>query len=337
VSRQQTPLPGAPLFVGTFEVTAGPAGEFALDVGSNEDAEVSSALPAMQILSFNGEEREVLEGTGQQIAEFMDQHGGQLEIEVIGRITPEPICRTFSADGNEEILRFPYTNRYSEELEVASQQLNTLWSPSGEPVPPRTFVNSDSTFATGYYGFEHPISEFTWRDAQGREYVSALWRILGAEQSVESLKDDLMWCTASGEFNGCIEFSAEATGRPFAQATSTMSKLSRSAAKAKAKGLWRPKGKLRIPYYERAAQALSAIRRILNGLPPNRYICAGATPPQCVTATYPKAELLQEFDHFLKVKLPKGLQHLVRLYPAERKAFIAELNKQPDRYVSCSQ
>jgi hypothetical protein len=337
VFRQQTPLPGAPLFVGTFAVTAGPVGEFALDVDSNADAGVSSALPAIQILSFNGEAREVLEGTGEQVAEFASQHGGQLEIEVIGRITPEPVCRTYSSEDGQEVLRFPYTQRYTEDLEVDSPQLNTLWSPSGVPAPPRLFVRTGEALPAGYYGFEHPISEFTWRDAQGREHVSALWRIIGAEQSAESLKDDLMWCTASGEFSGCIEFSLEMSNRIFAQAVSTVSSLSRAAEKAKIKGLWRPKGKLRKPYFARAAQALRTIRKILSGLLPNRYICSGQTPPRCTTAIYPKAELLQQFDYFLKVKLPKGLQHLVRLYPAERKAFIAELNKQPDRYVSCSQ
>ncbi len=337
VFREQTPLPGAPLFFGTVEVTAGPDGEFAVDAKSDEDASVSSALPAMQILSFNGEEQEVLEGNGQEIADFAGARGGQLVIEVTGRITPEPLCRTFSSENGQEVLRFPYTHRYSEDLEVESQQLNTLWSPDGVAAPPRMFMRSDTNLPPGYFGFEHPMTSFVWLDTEGRERVNALWRIVGAEQAVDSLKDDVVWCTVSGEFDGCIEFSAEMNNRIFAQMVSTVSKLSRAAVRAKTKGLWRPKGKLRIPYHARAALSLRTIRQILNGLLPNRYICSGAAPPRCVTATYPKIELLQQFDSFLKVKLPKGLQHLVRLYPAERKAFIVELNKQPDRYVSCSQ
>jgi hypothetical protein len=170
-------------------------------------------------------------------------------------LRPEPLCRTFSSENGEEVLRFPYTNRHSQDLEVDSQQLNTLWSVDEAAAPPRVFLLSDSTFSDGDYGFEHPIRLFTWLDAGGLERVSALWRIVGAEQGIEALKEDIGWCTVTGEFKDCVGFSPDMNNRIFAQMLSTVSKLSRAAvrAKAKAKGLWRSKGKLHIPYHARAA------------------------------------------------------------------------------------
>jgi len=334
---EETPLPYAPLVFGSLAVTADPDGRFEVSVRSNEDASVSSGLPALQILDFNGEVTEVLTGTGQQIAEFAAAYDSELRVNAISRIKPENMCRTFSSDTGEEALRFPYTSRYSEQLEVTSANLNTLFSISGAPYPLSLFEASSVELPDGFYGFEWPLSHFVWIGSDGTERVSAAWKILGKQSQVEDRKSDVPWCAGAGGLDQCVPYSGDLNNRIFRQAVSTVTALSRAAVRAKAQGIWKPTGRLRIPFFKRAAQSLSKIRFILSQLLPNRFICPGAAPPQCVVATFPKAELMREFESMLTVKWPRGLLHLRKTFPKERQAFRNELARQPDKYASCSE
>jgi hypothetical protein len=336
VVTENTPLPWAPLLFGRLSVTAGPEGEFEVSVPAERDASVASGLEALRIIDFNGEEMEVLPGTGAEIYQFAMDRGSELIVNAISRIIPGPMCRSFSEQNGEEVLRFPYTNRYFKQLEVASPLLNTVWSISGTPAPASVFEASPETLEDDYYGFEWPISHFTWTGPDSQERVSAVWKILGKQAEVETLRSEIPFCNEPAQINDCSRVPISLNNRIFEQAVQTVTNLSKGAVKAKKSGRWKPKGKFRNPYLmKRAAQALSNIRDILRALPANQYICSSTPKDPCFNQVFPKDRLYSEFEAILKVKLPKELRFLMKNYPKERKAFLAELAKYPNTFTSC--
>jgi hypothetical protein len=335
VIAEETPLAFAPLVFGTLQVTANPAGEFNVIVPALQDASIASGLTALRVLDFNGEETERLEGTGKQIEEFASSRGGDLRVNVLSRIQPENICRTFSLQDGSELLRFPYTNRYGEQLEVQSQGLNTLYSASGGPAPTAVFEPSTPSMPDGYFGFEWPISDFVWVNVAGEEQVSAVWKILGKQSQVDARVVDLPMCEWSAGLDGCIPLPTDLSNRIFLKAVSTVTSLSKAIVRERRLGVWRPEGQVRAPFFDRAAKSLRSLRAILSALPQHRYICPSGAPPRCTTVKFPKQALLKGFDSMLRVQWPRGLERIPKLYPKERKAFLAELRKQPDSYVWC--
>jgi hypothetical protein len=340
VVTEQTPLPWAPLLVGQFNITADQDGRFEVSLPAEQDASVASGLEALRIIDFNGEEMEILPGTAAEIERFAAARGSELIINAISRVIPGPMCRTFSDENGEELLRFPYTNRYFKQLEVSSSLLNTIWSVSGNAAPGALFEASPDTtpepLPDNYYGFELPISHFTWTDSNSQERVSAVWRILGKQVQTETLRSEIPFCSEPDTLTDCTKLPSSLRNRIFEQAVSTVTRLSKGAVKAKKSGRWKPRGKFRNPYLiKRAAAALASIRAILRGLPANQYFCANGAKAPCSNQRFPKTQLLKQFDQILKVKLPNELRHLQKTYPRERKAFIAELQKYPDIFTSC--
>ncbi len=323
--------------VGQISVNTDGEGRFQAQVPLTQDASISSGLKAIKFEKIADEQREQLEGTGEQIAEVATAKGGLIIVEASRRVNPEPICLAYNSQTGAEVLWFRYTNRFGETLDVPQMELNSLSSPSGQPYPVSEFKSSDETQPDGLFGFEWAIEFFTWfNSGTNQEMVSASWNLLGKEVMVEQPKSEVPLCPSSGEFAGCTEFSEAMSSRLFEQALSTVTRLSKECEKAKKRGLWAPKGTFRNPYLGQAARSLRAIRERLNRLPANRYVCDGAAPAGCQLNTYPKAGILADFDRILRVKLPKGLQHLIKRYPAERRRFVAEINKQPSNFYSCS-
>ena len=105
--------------------------------------------------------------------------------------------------------------------------------------------------------------------------------------------------------------------------------------KARLAKLWRSDTRFSVSYQKQAAKALRNIRAILNQLPSTRYICPTEVPAPCKNEAFPKTALNREFESILKLKLPKGLKHIAKAFPQERKAFLAELDKQPNTYTYC--
>jgi hypothetical protein len=220
---------------------------------------------------------------------------------------------------------------------VPQVELNTLLSPSGQPYPVSEFKSSDSTQQDGLYGFEWPIEFFTWlKSDTNQEMVSAAWKLLGAEVAVEQPREEVPLCFNSGELKDCTKISQVIINRIFEQALSAVTEIAKESEKAKKAGLWKPKGNFRLPHHRQAGRTLSTIRKILRKLPINRYSCVGRIPASCSVVVFPKAQILAEYDKIFTVKLPQGLQRLVKKYPVERRKFLAELRKHPDRYVTCS-
>ncbi len=336
VITENTPLPWAPVKFGVIEATAGPEGEFSIIMPSLQDASVASGLEALEILDFNGEKMEVLPGSAAEIEAFAQARGSELIINALSRVIPGPMCRTFSTENGEELLRFPYTNRYTKQLEVSSSSLNSVWSVSGTPAPASIFDSSDPSLPDDYFGFEWPLAHFTWTDSNNQLQVSGMWKILGKQSQVEGLVSDIPLCSVMGSIADCNEIPQSLSNRIFEQALKTVTNLSRASVKAKKNGKWRPKGAFRTPFFKNSARSLAAIRSILRQLPSKRYICPTEVRAQCTSQSFPKKQLYDEFENILKVKLPSGLKHLVKTYPQERKAFLAELAKHPGTFITCS-
>lgn len=280
---------------------------------------------------------ETLSGSASEIEQIASSQGGILDIMTSRRVRPEAICRVYDGNLGVEALRFAFTNRYGEALNVSSQGLNSIESVSGVPYPIASFGSTDITKPDGYLGFTWPMDYFKWFDpARNQEVVSTTWKLLGKQVFVDAPQSDIPICSQAGGFSGCSAFNDTLTNRIYEQALSSVTRLSNQALKLKAEGVWKPVGKMRTPYYNSAARSLRSIRILLR-LPSDRYVCTEAVPQACRTVVFPKAQLQSEFDKIFKVKLPNGLRSLVRLVPPERKKFQAELKKLPNSYVTCRQ
>lgn len=336
VSKDTTPFPSAPLYVGGSIYSSDKDGKFTAYVPESEDASISSGLRAIKIEQINGEIREILTGTGASIAAIANARGGVISVEISSRISVAPICKALNQTSGEEMLWFRYTNRFGEPLEVADASLNTILSPQGTPYPIASFESTDESKPDFFLGFEWNINYFKDFDQiRGQDVVRATWRLLGAEVSVDQPQDEVPFCTAEGEFSGCTRLSESMTTRLYEQAFSTVTRLSSESDKAKKRGLWKPSGKFRNPYFKQAATSLRTIRQLISQLPGNGYVCEGSVPQGCRYVEYPKAQLLAQFEEMLKVKLPPGLKPILKLYPAERRKFLAELSKLPTKYLTC--
>ena len=308
-----------------------------VNVPSGEPADVSSNILAIKVESIAGTPGQTLAGTGVEIAQIAANQGGVLDIATSRRIEAEELCRVYDTDLGVEAIRFPFTNRYSDTLTVASQGLNTIESISGVPYPIASFGATDSTKPDGYLGFTWSMEDFKWYDpAREQEVISATWTLLGKSVSIDAARDDIPICSQAGEFGGCTAFNDALSNRLYEQAVSSVTRLGNQALSLKAKGIWKPAGKVRTPYYNTAARSLRNIRMLLR-LPSSRYVCAEAVPQGCRTIVFPKAQLQSEFDKIFKVKMPPALRSLVRLVPSERKKFQAELKKLPGSYVTCGE
>jgi hypothetical protein len=311
-------------------------GKISVHVPSTADASLSSGLSALKVERIGGDEKEMLSGTGAEIAQIAATNGGSITVAVSSRISIAPICLAYSQDSGKEVLWFRYTNRFGETLEVSDSGLNTLMSPSGLPYPISAFHSTDDTKPDWYLGYEWLLDYFKDVDPiSNREIIRATWKLLGKEVSVAQPKEEIPLCSAGGGLSGCSRYSDTAISKIYQQALSTVVSLTKECEKAKRQGLWRPQGKFRAPFLGQSAKSLSAIKQVLTRLPTDRYLCDAYVPQGCTYVDYPYRELLGEYERIFTVKLPRGLKQIVRKYPAERRKFIAELNKQPKKLVAC--
>jgi hypothetical protein len=310
-------------------------GSISVSVPRDSPADIASGLKAIKLERIAETPTETLSGSGLELENIANLRGGLIDIVASRRVNPEQLCRVFDNNLGVEALRFPFTNRYGETLPVSSTGLNSLSSPSGVPYPPASFASTDLTRPPGYLGFTWPLEYFTWFDpVQNREIVSATWKLIGKEVSVSQAAQDIPICQESGQYGDCSPLSGSLINRVYEQAFSSVTVLSNQAMKLKKKGIWRPTGKIRTPYYAVAGDSLRSIRALLR-LPPGSLVCPNATPQACRQVEIPKAQLQQQVDRIFKAKLPRALRSLLKLIPAERRKFQAELKKLPDRYVTC--
>jgi hypothetical protein len=332
-----TPFPNVPINFGSVVATSDENGLLQVNIPSQNAADVSSNILAIKIESIAGTPVEILSGSAAEIEEIANSQGGVLDIVTSRRVNPEPLCRVYDSVLGTEAIRFPFTNRYGETLAVTSQGLNSIASPTGFAYPIDKFGSTDITKPNGYLGFTWAMDHFRWVDPVSKqEVIRASWTLLGKQVSIEAPQSDIPICSLAGEVGGCVGFNDTLTNRIYEQALSSVTRLSNQALTLKAKGVWKPVGKVRTPYYNSAARSLRNIRALLR-LPNSRYVCSEVVPQGCRTIVFPKTELQFEFDKIFKVRLPSALRSLVRLVPSERKKFQAELKKLPNSYVTCGQ
>jgi hypothetical protein len=324
-----------PINFGSVVATSDENGLMQVSISSESIADLSSNISAIKIESIAGTPVESLTGSAAEIAQIANAQGGVLDIATSRRVKPEELCRVLDSELGVEALRFPFTNRYGEALVVISQGLNSIESTTGEPYPLASYGSTDSSRPDGYLGFTWPLSYFKWFDqTRNQEVISAKWTLLGKQVSIDAPQGDIPICSQAGQIGGCAAFNLKLTNRIYEQALSSVTKLSNQAIILKIKGVWRPTGRVRAPYYNSAARALRNIRSLLR-LPNSSYVCEQAIPQNCRSIIFPKSQLQSEFDRIFKVKLPTELRSLIRLLPAERKKFQSELKKLPASYVTC--
>lgn len=326
-----------PIRVGSQAFTTDDNGKFMAQVSAADDASVSSGLEAIKIESINDVVRETLPGTGAEVVNAAALNGGLLAIEISSRVSLAPLCLARSVDTGGDVIWFRYTNRYGGPLDVEEQRLNRVFSPSGVPYPISRFESTDASKPDGWYGYEWPLDYF--RDVvpgTDREVIRAAWELIGKKVTIEAPASEVPRCIDSLQDRGCSRYTVAMVNRLFRVATRTVRTLSDAATKAEREGRWNPNGTFRKPVFDRAAESLRAIRQLLNQLPPEMFLCTGGAPQGCRQRTYPKTELLAHYDSIFKIRLPKALRHLTKLYPGERRKFLAELQRQPDQFVTCN-
>jgi hypothetical protein len=339
-----TPVPDLPVVVGESQVNTDQSGEFSLEISSAAVADISSGLLAVRYDKINGVDRETLEGSGAEIAAIADENGGSIVIDATQRIKPGPLCYVPGSEAGSGTIRFPFTNRYGATLRVESDKLNALTSladpsrgPDEEPYPLADFESTDIDKPDNYLGFEWSVNYFSWFDsARNTEIISAQWRLINEIVSLDQPLSEVPLCPEPGLFQGCAPYTSELSNRLYAQMFSTVTNLSKQAQAAAKKGRWRNRdGRFRNPFYDQAAKSLRNARRLLSRIGNPAYVCIDAAPAGCSAITYPKAELLEQFDRILRVKLPKELRFLNRAIAPERVKFVKLLRQQPNTVVNC--
>jgi hypothetical protein len=307
-------------------------------------ADISSGLLAVRYDTIAGIQTETLQGTGTEIAAIAQANGGIIVIDATQRVKPEPLCYIQDPISGAGFIRFPFTNRYGTTLSVESDKLNSLTSladpsrgPDQEPYPLADFESIEEDKPDGHLGFEWSINYFLWFDsARNSEIVSAQWKLINETVSLDQPLSEIPLCPAPILLDRCSTYSTQLSNRLYSQMFSSVTRLSQLADKAAKRGKWRNRdGRFRNPYLGRAARSLRNTRAILNRLGSPAYVCPAGLPQGCSSVRFPKAEVLQQFDLILQVKIPKELKFLNKAIGPERLKFLKALREQPDSVVVC--
>ena len=331
-----TPLSGAPVMVGASRLVTDSDGEFSITIPRSNDASVSSDLQALRFESFNGDERDVLTGTAHEIAAFIDQRGGKLEISARALVRPEAICRSFSLVNGGTVLRFPYSNRQSSVLKVDAGEINLLGSISGVPEADGDFLPTDETLPDGHFAFEWPLSHFLWNHSDSSEWVFASWRLLGQEVLVNQLTASVPFCSGEGRYTECYRVTSDIDLELIRQAEQSVKKITVLARKASLRRRWRVPNRLSLMWDRQSSRNLAYIKNLISSLPRIRYICASDPAPDgCAGFNYPKRVLDQYFAAMGAGRLSKDLPEVGRAHALERWKFRSIMSRAGDSYVAC--
>jgi hypothetical protein len=322
--------------VGASRLVTDSDGEFSITIPRSNDASISSDLQALRFESFNGDQREVLTGTANEIAAFIDQRGGKLEIAAKPLVRPEAICRSFSIADGGPVLRFPYSNRQSSVLRVDAGEINLLGSVSGVPEASGDFLPTDETLPDGHFAFEWPLSHFLWNHSDSTEYVFASWRLLGQEVLLNQLTASVPFCLGEGRYTECYRVTSDIDLELIRQAEQSVKKITALARKASLRRRWRVPNRLSLMWNRQSGSNLAYIKNLISSLPRIRYICAsGPVPDGCARFNYPKRVLDQYFGAMSAGRLRIDLPELASAHILERRKFRSSMSRLGDSYVAC--
>ena len=303
--KNLTPFPDLPLIIANKAQNTDAQGEFVVSVPQDDLISISSGLPAIVFTP--------IAGTATKLAATYHQ------IDVTSLIEPQEFCQV-NLSGIDH-LYISYMNKSQDVLTVrADTSLNKF--------TPIRNVSPESYFLPLQQGFVRPRNLFSNGDA---------WTLLGStiylpeDRDIPICKDrgDSDWevCTpvATNLINDLFVFTRRVVGR-----------ASEDARKAFEQGRIKTKVRISPPFYKAAAQVLSKMRRIVEGLPKTIYVCEGGQN-HCISRQLPKEELASNFARLCKAPLPKSLEFIRAMCrKTHTSRFRALLNKLPDNFSDCS-
>ena len=224
--------------------------------------------------------------------------------------------------GGTPNLYFTSVNTVDHTLEVplSYTELNALYSPSGQAIPP-------SAFAPGTSGFAIPESYFT-----GGIGLEGYWRFLGESIQVPA---QAPICADTGVPGECRVIPGTTFEGPFEFTRKTYFKLLTRANAAAVSGKWKAaNGLIAKRIQARAARTLALMRSVTPPDTTPRFVC-GLSPKNCATFKINKQALIKAFKAMHTIALPKGLQLITKDYTADARRFKKIVEALPDEYITC--
>lgn len=242
-----------------------------------------------------------------------------IEAERLVRATDPPCLLVVG--GNPSIY-FSHTNDVDHALSVplTYSELNSIYSVTGQAVPPESF-------APGASGFAVPESYFV----QGAG-LAGVWKFLGQRIVISGEPE---FCTDRGVPGECVPIDSSTLRTPINRTKEVVIKLvQRSLAAAKA-GRWKgSNGQFSVPFLKRGATVIAAMEKLFPSSTKQNFVCP-VTPLSCTTHRVNKKALLKVFSNIFKGPLPRGLEQIVADSGKHINAFKRELKKVPERYTTC--
>ncbi len=308
LSISETPIAGVPIQVNTETKITDQNGEVSTSLITTSLYTISSGLEA---ISF----AELLE-TG---TSFGARSPVTIEAKRLLSSVDEP-CRLVM-DG-APYTYFSVVNSSDRSLSVPLHYapLNTLYSVTGQAVPPELFGPGGSGFT---------VPEFHFSSGGG---LSGRWSFLGQDIIVPF---DPVVCADRGVPGSCVLIEQETLRIPFNYTRRVIIKLVNRSLSAAKTGRWRGTGgKFTIPFLSRGAAALRSMEMTFSESSQQNFVCE-VTPRSCMTKQVPKRALVKSFSKIFEGKVPRGLEHVAQTAKREVAAFERQLQRVPNSYTSC--
>jgi hypothetical protein len=308
LSIQKTPIAGAPIQINADTKITDKNGEVSADLRTTSLYAISSGLEAVSFVPL------LETGTS-----FAQRSPVALAAERLISTTQQP-CRLVM--GGAPYLYFESTNTSDKSLEVPLRYspLNSMYSVTGQAIPPELFAPGTS----GYTVLESHFVSGTARTGR--------WRFLGQEIVVPTTPSV---CADRGVPGACTAIDQETLRLPFTHARRIIMKLINLSLAASRTGRWKPTGgSFTNPFLSRGATALKMMEGVFSDSLGQNFRCE-LTPLSCTTKEVPKKALVKAFKKIFEGKVPRGLEHVIKTAEREIASFERLLRKLPDRYTSC--
>ena len=322
------PMPYAQVAVESETVntiaTADADGWFSIEVPETDTVTIKSAAKALKFLDINGNVVEELSGVASTLS---TQNPFYIKSE--SQIKQGAMCQF--TQGGQAYVRFPYTQRTGETLDVPAGSRNYLVSDSGTQLPVEEFAHTAPNQLDNTTSFSRPLSEFTAPNGT----LTLEWYLYG---SLAPRQDPLPICEGSGELNDCTAITISGLDRVFGEVSKAASDISKRILSSRARISF--SGKTRVAFYQRrVAPSLAQLRRVLNSVPRTGYVCP-VQPSSCTSRTIPKKEMLQSLEFLFRTKWPREIKPIIKsinkLAPPARKRLQALLSQYPDKITTCN-
>lgn len=308
LSISETPIAGAPVQVNAETKTTDSNGEFTATLMRVDSYTISSGLEA---ISFTP-----LYDTGSNFA--LQSPVSIAATRLISSVN-DP-CRVVIKGASHIYFS---TNNLTDHLltvPLEYQGINSIYSETGQAVPPEDFVSGTS-------GFWIPESHFT-RGAT----LNGIWKFLGQDVVVSS---DSRFCVDVTVPGGCRPLEATVLVLPFRHTRQVVSKImATSVASARRNGWSATDNATAAPFLSRSAKALAIMGRLSADSSRTNFVCE-VTPMSCKAKRVSKVALRKVFSNIFVGAMPPGIGSTATLSKREIAAFNSMLKKLPESYSSC--